>query len=85
MVLVMPLTGALYNWLRMHEMMASGLILAVIGLFRMVYFTLDAGMGQILAAQVIQGVGFAFTFVPVITAAVATIPRPLVHSAAGLT
>jgi DHA2 family multidrug resistance protein len=84
MVLIMPLAGALYNRLGVHVMMAGGLVVAVVGLFRMVYFTLDTGPAQILAAQVIQGVGFAFIFVPLITAAVATIPKPLVQSAAGL-
>lgn len=84
MVLVMPVAGALYNRIGVHVMMAGGLVLAVIGVGLMTYFTLDTGTAQILAAQVIQGVGFAFIFVPSTTAALATIPRPLLQSAAGL-
>jgi MFS transporter, DHA2 family, multidrug resistance protein len=50
----------------------------------MAHYTVAVGPLQILRANVIQGAGFAFMFVSLTTAALGTIPRPLVQSGAGL-
>ena len=84
MLVLMPVAGALYNRLGVHVMLAGGLVLTGFAGWLMAHYTLAVGPLQILTANVIQGAGFAFMFVSLTTAALATIPRPLVQSAAGL-
>ncbi len=84
MVLMMPVAGALYNRLGVHVMVPTGLLMGALAGFIMGRFTLDTGPVEILIPQVIQGFGFAFLWVPLATAALATIPRPLMQSATGL-
>jgi len=84
MVVMMYVSGQLYNRLGVVVMVPFGLILAAIAGFMMGRFTLDSGPMQILIPQVIQGIGFAFLFIPLSTAALAMIPRPLMQSATGL-
>jgi MFS transporter, DHA2 family, multidrug resistance protein len=84
MVLLMPVAGALYNRLGVYAMAPAGLLLAALSAFLMARFTLDTGPVQILIPQVMQGVAFALIFVSISTASLATIPRQLMQSAAGL-
>lgn len=84
MVLIMPIAGLLYNRLGVSVMLPLGLLLSSIAGLQMARFTLDTGPWQILLPQVIQGTGFAFMFVSLSTAALATIPRPRMQSATGL-
>jgi len=84
MVVMMPVAGALYNRLGVYVMLPFGLMLSGVAGLMMSRFTLDSGTIQILTPQVIQGVGFAFMFVALSTAALATIPRPQMQNAAGL-
>jgi MFS transporter, DHA2 family, multidrug resistance protein len=84
MVVMMPLAGSLYNRVGVHLMVPIGLVLAAGAGLLMGHFTLDTGPAQILLPQVLQGIGFAFLNVPVSTAALAMIPRPLMQAATGL-
>jgi DHA2 family multidrug resistance protein len=65
-------------------MLPFGVIVSATAGFMMARFTLDSGPVQILLPQVIQGVGFAFMFVSLSTAMLATIPRPQIQNATGL-
>jgi DHA2 family multidrug resistance protein len=84
MVLFMPVAGSLYNLLGVYAMLPFGLILSSWATILMAHFTVDSGPLQILAPQVIQGIGFAFMFVSLSTATLASIPRPRMQSATGL-
>jgi len=84
MVFLMPIFGALYNRLGVYVMVPTGLVLGAAAGLAMGRFTLDTGPLQILAPQVIQGIAFAMMWVPLATAALATIPRALMQSATGL-
>jgi MFS transporter, DHA2 family, multidrug resistance protein len=84
MVLMMPIAGALYNRLGVYVMVPFGLVVSGIAGLMMSHFTLDSSHFDILVPQVIQGIGFSFMFVPLATATLSTIPRPLMQSATGL-
>jgi len=84
MVLMMPVAGTLYNRLGVYAMAPVGLLLAAVSTFMMARFTLDTGPVQILIPQIMQGVAFAFIFVSISTAALATIPHHLMQGATGL-
>ncbi len=84
MVLMMPIAGLLYNRLGVYVMLPFGLLLSGWAGLLMAHFTLSTGPYQILVPQVVQGMGFAFMFVSLSTAALATIPRAQMQGAAGL-
>jgi MFS transporter, DHA2 family, multidrug resistance protein len=84
MVLLMPVAGILYNRLGVYVMLPFGLGLSAFAGFQMARFTTSSGPLQLLLPQVIQGIGFAFMFVSLSTAALATIARPQMQNAAGL-
>ncbi len=84
MVLAMPIAGLLYNRLGVYVMLPIGLVMSAFAGLLMARFNLDSGPLQILWPQVIQGVGFAFMFISLSTAALSTITRPQMQSAAGL-
>ncbi len=84
MVLLMPVAGVLYNRVGLYVMLPFGLITSGIAGLMMARFNLDSGPLQILLPQVVQGIGFAFMFVPLATASLSTIPLPQMQSAAGL-
>jgi DHA2 family multidrug resistance protein len=84
MVLMMPVAGAIYNRLGLYIMLPFGLITSGFAGLMMARFNLDSGPLQIFLPQVIQGIGFAFMFIPLATASLSTIPRPQLQSAAGL-
>ena len=84
MVVMMYVAGQLYNRLGVHVMVPFGLILTAVAGFMMGRFTLDSTPVQILIPQLVQGIGFSFLSVPLVTATLAMIPRPLMQSATGL-
>jgi len=84
MVLMMPVAGLLYNRLGASVMLPFALALSGGSSLLMAQFNLATPELQILAPQVLQGIGFAFMFVPLSTATLAAIPRPQMQSAAGL-
>lgn len=84
MVAMMPIAGVLYNRLGVYVMLPFGLVLSAIAGFEMAHFTTDSGFLQIVTPQVVQGIGFAFMFVSLSTAALATISRPQMQNATGL-
>jgi len=84
MVVMMYVSGQLYNRLGVYLMVPFGLVLTAVAGLMMGRFTLDSGPVQIVIPQVIQGIGFSFLSVPLTTAALARIPRPLMQSATGL-
>ena len=84
MVIMMPIAGSLYNRLGVYVMVPFGLAVSAWAGLMMAHFTQATSHAGILWPQLIQGVGFSFMFVPLATATLSTIPRPLMQSAAGL-
>lgn len=84
MVMMMPVAGALYNRLGVYIMLPFGLVVSGAAGIMMSHFTTQTSHLGILVPQVIQGIGFSFMFIPLSTATLSTIPRPLMQSATGL-
>ena len=84
MVFTMPILGNLYNRLGVYIMLPFGLVVSGAAGFMMSHFTTQTSHLGILVPQIIQGVGFSFMFIPLSTATLSTIPRPLMQSATGL-
>ncbi len=84
MMLMMPVSGMLYNKLGPSPMIIIGLIITTYTQWVMGHFTLDTGAGDILFPQIVQGIGFALIFVALSTAALSTIERTKLTSASGL-
>ena len=84
MVVMMPIAGFLYNRLGVYIMLPFGLAVSGAAGFMMSHFTTMSSHLTILVPQIIQGIGFSFMFIPLSTATLSTIPRPLMQSATGL-
>ena len=84
MVLMMPVAGSLYNRLGVYIMLPFGLLVSGAAGLMMSHFTTETSHVGILIPQIIQGIGFSFMFVPLATATLSTIPRPLMQGATGL-
>lgn len=84
MMVMMPISGALYNRLGAKVMITTGLVITTYSQLVMAHFTLETGVHDILIPQLLQGVGFALIFVSLSTAALATIERSKMTSATGL-
>ncbi|HLY22357.1 MAG TPA: DHA2 family efflux MFS transporter permease subunit [bacterium] len=84
MVVMMPVAGFLYNKLGVRVMLPFGLAVSGTAGLMMSHFTTSSSHLGILVPQIIQGVGFSFMFIPLSTATLSTIPRPLMQSATGL-
>jgi len=83
-LVLMPVVGSLYNRLGVYVMLPFGMLLSAVSGLMMARFNLNSGPLQILVPQIVQGAGFAFMFVSLSTATLASIPRPQMQSAAGL-
>jgi DHA2 family multidrug resistance protein len=84
MIVMMPISGALYNRMGPKIMIGTGLALTAFTQWQMGHFTLQTGAQDILVPQIVQGIGFGMVFVALSTVALSTIPKPLMTSATGL-
>ena len=84
MMIMMPLSGFMYNRLGPKLMIGSGLAVTAITQWSFSQFTLDTSYNAIVIPQIVQGVGFALIFVALSTAALSAIPKEKMTSAAGL-
>ena len=84
MAVVMPLGGRFYNRLGPKVLVGMGLAVTAYSFWDLSHLTTDVGYWDIFWPQVWQGVGFALIFLSLSTAALATIPKPLMTAAAGL-
>ncbi len=84
MALTMPLVGRLYNKLPPALMVGFGVITFALGSWQMSRITLETSTWDIVTPLAITGVGFAFLFVPLTTAALSSIPRHQLADASGL-
>jgi len=84
MAVVMPIGGRFYNRLGPKLLVGMGLAVTAYSFWDLSHLTTDVGYWDIFWPQVWQGVGFALIFLSLSTAALATIPKPLMTAAAGL-
>ena len=84
MLVMNPLAGLLYNKVPARVMVAWGVIWVAAGSFLMSRFNGSTSTGDVTFAIIVQGVGFAFLFIPLTTAALARIPKHRMADATGL-
>ncbi len=84
MMLVTPIIGRIYNHVPARLLVALGVILVALGSFQMGSFTLETSTGGIVWALAVQGLGFAFLFIPLTTVALSHVPRQKLTDASGL-
>ena len=84
MAVGMPLSGRLYNRLGPRIMVLVGLVVSTYSFWDLSRMTAVTGFWDIFWPQVWQGMGFSLLFVPLSTAALATIERHRLTAATGL-
>jgi DHA2 family multidrug resistance protein len=84
MLLMNPIVGMLYNRVSPRVFVANGILWVSGGSFLMSHFTAQTGTGQIIAAILVQGIGFSCLFAPLTAAALSSIPKHRLSDATGL-
>lgn len=83
-VALMPLVGRLVGPIDARWLIAFGLAVCSVGLFRMSLFTLSVDYWTIAGDRMIQTAGLAFLFVPITSGAYVGLPREKNNTAAAL-
>ncbi len=84
MAIAMPLGGKLYNRLGPRALIGSGLIVTAVSFYQLSRLSLNMGYFDVFFPQLLQGAGFGLIFVALSTAALSTIEKSRLTSAAGL-
>ena len=84
MMVAIPIVGRLYNYVQPRILVMMGVALVALSAYEMSHYTLETGGHSVVAAIVLQGVGFSLLFVPLTTVALASIPRFRLTDATGL-
>jgi DHA2 family multidrug resistance protein len=84
MMVAIPIVGRLYNYVQPRILVMMGVALVALSAYEMSHYTLETGGHSVIAAIVLQGVGFSLLFVPLTTVALASIPRFRLTDATGL-
>ena len=84
MMIASPLVGRLYNSVRPSWLVGFGLLLTALGCWMQADISLGTSASDLLWPLAITGIGFAFLFVPLTTAALSNIPRHELAGAAGV-
>jgi DHA2 family multidrug resistance protein len=84
MMIASPFVGRLYNQVRPSWLVAFGLVMTALGCWMQADINLATSSGDLLWPLAITGIGFAFLFVPLTTAALSNIPRHELAGAAGV-
>jgi len=83
MMAITPIVGRIYNKVSPRLVVGIGILLFVVSAFQMSHYTLETSSRGIIAALLIQGVGFSCLFVPLTTVAISKIPRNKLADATG--
>jgi DHA2 family multidrug resistance protein len=83
-MLMMPLVGFLLSRYSPRWLLVFGLSMLSFSLFHMTTFDLSVDFRTMIMARVYQGIGLAFLFVPINTAAYSSLPRDKNNAASGL-
>ncbi|HVK87689.1 MAG TPA: DHA2 family efflux MFS transporter permease subunit [Kofleriaceae bacterium] len=84
MMVATPIVGKLYNRVRPAWLVGFGMLSAALGCWMQADITLQTPTEHLLAPLAITGIGFAFLFVPLTTAALSNVPRDQLAAAAGV-
>jgi len=84
MMVLIPVIGRMYNRLSPQLLVVLGVEAFVTSAMMMGHYTLETSAGGVVAALVVQGVGFACLMVPINTLALAQVPRHKLTDATGL-
>ena len=84
MMIASPFIGRLYNKMSPAVLVGFGMIMTAIGCWMQASINMDTGQGDLVMPLAVTGVGFAFLFVPLTTAALSTVPREELAGAAGV-
>jgi DHA2 family multidrug resistance protein len=84
MMIASPIVGRLYNQVRPSWLVAFGLIMTALGCWMQADINLMTSTGDLFWPLAVTGIGFAFLFVPLTTAALANIARHEIAAAAGV-
>ena len=84
MMVAVPIVGRLYGKVSARLLIGFGLTLVAAGAFWISGITLQTTSSGITHPIMLQGIGFAFLFVPLTTAALSEIPRANLADATGL-
>jgi len=84
MAVCMPVVGRLYNRLGPRTLVGVGLAVSAWSFVELSHLTTQTGIPNLIAPQVLQGLGFSLIFVALSTAALSDVPRAQITAAAGL-
>jgi len=84
MFVTTAIVGRIYNRVSPRALIALGMGLFAVAAYQMGHYTLDTSHTGILAALILQGIGFGCVYVPASTLALSNIPREKLADAAGL-
>ncbi len=84
MAVAMPVAGKFYNRLGPRVLIGSGLVVTAVSFYELSRLSLNVGYMDFFLPQFMQGIGFGLIFVALSTAALSTIERQNMTSAAGL-
>jgi DHA2 family multidrug resistance protein len=84
MMVATPVVGRLYNRVSPRLLVAVGVLAVALGSWDLGQLTLQTTSAGVVRAILVQGLGFAFLFVPLTTAALSGVPRARLADATGL-
>jgi DHA2 family multidrug resistance protein len=84
MMIAAPIVGRLYNLIRPSWLCAFGMIMTALGCWLQADINLSTSTADLFWPLAVTGIGFAFLFVPLTTAALSNIARHEVAGAAGV-
>lgn len=84
MMIASPFVGKLYNQTRPAYLVGFGLLLTALGCWMQADINLNTSTSDLLWPLAVTGIGFAFLFVPLTTAALSNVPRASLAGAAGV-
>jgi DHA2 family multidrug resistance protein len=84
MMVATPIVGRIYNRVPPRVLVALGVCFVAVGSLDMGRFTLQTSTPGIIAALLLQGVGFSLLFVPLTTVALSHVARTQFADASGL-
>jgi len=83
-LLFMPISGILMKYMDSRKLLVFGLIIGSYAVYLMSQLNLDAGFTNVIWPRVVQGIGVAFFFVPLMTVTMSTIPKEEMGNATGV-
>jgi DHA2 family multidrug resistance protein len=84
MIVVSPIVGRLYNQIRPAWLCGFGLVMTALGCWLQSDINLSTSTADLFWPLAVTGIGFAFLFVPMTTAALANVARHELAGAAGV-